>query len=66
MCHAKCSFGSGFAMDSADFGQCIAAAQRAEYSGPYTLIYDGPDRDEWAALAMERDFIQDKIMAQAN
>ena len=66
LCHAKCSFASGFAMDTADFGRCIAAAQRAEYSGPYTLIYDGPDDDEWAALAMERDFIQAKMLAKAN
>ncbi len=56
-CHAKCSFAAGFAMDRDDYGQCLTAAANAGYTGPFTLIYDGPDADEWQAIAMERDFI---------
>lgn len=66
LCHAKCSFGTGLAMDKDDFGFCIAAAQQAGYAGPYTLIYDGPDEDEWAGLAMERRFIQEQMLANAS
>ena len=57
--HAKASFSGPGIMDTADYGQCVAAAMNAGYDGPYTLIYDGPGDDEWAGIAMERQFIQD-------
>ncbi len=66
LCHAKCSFAPGFVMDRVDFGLCIEASQRVAYEGPYTLIYDGPEDDEWAALAMERDFLRDKMSAKGS
>lgn len=65
LCHAKCSFGPEFAMDRDDFGACIDASVRARYAGPYTLIYDGPDDDEWRGLALEREFIQARLLAEA-
>lgn len=56
-CHAKGDFSSG-ALDEADYAACLAAASAAGFRGPYTLIYDGPDNDELAHLAVERDFIR--------
>jgi sugar phosphate isomerase/epimerase len=55
--HAKCSFSDGLSMDAHDFGRCLDAAEAAGYGGPYTLIYESPDDDEWQALRMERDFV---------
>jgi sugar phosphate isomerase/epimerase len=55
--HAKCTFSDGLNMDAHDFGRCLDAAVAAGYGGPYTLIYESPDDDEWQALRMERDFV---------
>ncbi len=56
-CHAKASFDSADHMDEDDFAQCLGAAAMAGYSGPYTLIYEGPG-DEWLGLAREAAFIR--------
>ncbi len=56
LCHAKVSFGSGLKMDEADYRLCLEASRRAEYEGPYTLIFDS-EGDEWAGLDAERKFI---------
>jgi hypothetical protein len=60
--HAKCAFNAALsepeAMDEADFGRCLDIAAAAGYSGPYTLIYDGPDEDEWAGIAAEAEFVR--------
>lgn len=67
--HAKCSFsgrlGDPGSMDRDDYGKCVQIAADAGYDGPYTLIYDGPDDDEWAGLAMEAEFIRDKLAAES-
>jgi sugar phosphate isomerase/epimerase len=55
--HAKCHFGEDGAMDRADFVQCLELARDAENAGPYTLIYDGPNADEWAGLDAERAIV---------
>lgn len=60
LCHAKASFVDG-QMDEADYGLCVAAAEEAGYTGPYTLIFDAPHPHEWAGLAEERDFILSRI-----
>ncbi|MCD7060747.1 sugar phosphate isomerase/epimerase family protein [Pelagibacterium xiamenense] len=57
--HAKAHFDTVSGMDTGDYRACIAACEKAGYRGPFTLIYDGPDADEWAGLAAERAFIQD-------
>jgi sugar phosphate isomerase/epimerase len=63
--HAKCSFSAKLdmpgAMDRDDYGKCVIIADNADYAGPYTLIYDGPDDDEWTGLAMEAQFIRDTL-----
>ena len=56
LCHAKCSFAAGLAMDSTDYGNCLKAAAEAGYGGPFTLIFDSPG-DEWRGIEMERDFV---------
>lgn len=56
-CHAKCHFDSDGRMDRDDYVRCLELAQEAGFAGPYTLIYDGPDDDEWHGLARERDVV---------
>jgi sugar phosphate isomerase/epimerase len=63
--HAKAHFPRVGEMDVDDFGRCLTVADQAGYDGPYTLIYEGPDADEWEALAMERDFVRDHFAAKA-
>jgi sugar phosphate isomerase/epimerase len=58
-CHAKCYFERVGEMDADDYGRCLEAAYASGYDGPYTVIYEGPDADEWEAVAMERDYVLD-------
>ena len=58
LCHAKCGFGPGLAMDDGDFGHCMKAAADAGYEGPHTLIFESPG-DEWRGLEMEHKFVRD-------
>lgn len=60
LCHAKANFVSG-QLDEADYGACIALAEDAGYTGPYTLIFDADHPSEWAGLALERDFILSRL-----
>lgn len=55
--HAKCHFGKGLTMQADDFGRCLDAAVASGYRGPFTLIYESADDDEWQALRIERDFV---------
>ena len=54
--HAKCRFADAPAsretMDRDDFTRCLNLVRDADFSGPFTLIYDSPDADEWRALAL--------------
>ncbi len=52
--HAKAHFAGPGSMDRADYEQCLALCQQSSFSGPYSLIYDGPDDDEWAGLQLEK------------
>ena len=52
--HAKCHFSEESGMDRTDFVRCLELARAATKAGPYTLIYDGPNADEWAGLDAER------------
>ncbi|GAC1366976.1 MAG: TIM barrel protein [Ktedonobacteraceae bacterium] len=56
-CHAKAHFDSPDAMDKEDYIKCLELTRAANFAGPYTLIYDGPDPDEWAGLASERELV---------
>lgn len=56
--HAKCSFTSPLQPDAGDFERCLQVCDEGGFSGPYTLIYDGPDDDEWAGLRLEADMVR--------
>jgi sugar phosphate isomerase/epimerase len=57
-CHAKCHFGHDGEMDRVDFVRCLDLSKAAGFAGPYTLIYDGPDADEWNGLDREREIVE--------
>ncbi|MBO0781139.1 MAG: sugar phosphate isomerase/epimerase [Ktedonobacteraceae bacterium] len=57
-CHAKASFTPPYEMDKDDYTQCLDITRSANFSGPYTLIYDGPGSDEWVGLAQEQQVVQ--------
>lgn len=56
-CHAKCSFTAPMTPDRADYEHCLKITQQAHFDGPYTLIYDGPDDDEWAGIKLEAELV---------
>jgi sugar phosphate isomerase/epimerase len=63
--HAAASFPERNAMDRDDFGRCIDLAAEAGLDGPHTLIYNGPDDDEWAALRVQREFLLQRLADRA-
>ncbi|HLV36359.1 MAG TPA: sugar phosphate isomerase/epimerase [Spirillospora sp.] len=56
-CHAKCSFAAPMEPDTEDFLHCLDIAAEAGFSGPFTLIYDGPGDDEWDGIRLERQLV---------
>ncbi len=56
-CHAKCAFLAPHTPDSTDYKQCLDILEEAQFSGPFTLIYDGADDDEWAGLSIEKEIV---------
>lgn len=56
--HAKAYFLPSGEMDRDDYVTCLELTQRAGFTGPYTLVYDGPDNDEWKGLAMEAEVVR--------
>lgn len=62
ICHAKAGF-TGGEMDAEDYGRCVDMAERAGYTGPYTLIFDSEQPDEWEGVAIERAFIRERLSA---
>ena len=64
--HAKASFPSPGVIDADDFGRCLTACDAAGYAGPYTLIYEGADADEWAAIEAEKRFVEDSFARNGN
>jgi len=59
--HAKCSFPAPREPNTEDFEACLGFLRDADFKGSYTLIYDGPDSDEWGHLEIERDIVQKYI-----
>jgi sugar phosphate isomerase/epimerase len=51
-CHAKCHFNAA-GPDVDDYLRSLQILKDAGYDGALTLIYDGPDDDEWAMLDVE-------------
>lgn len=52
--HAKAHFSAPGVMDREDYTKCLELCRHINFSGPHSLIYDGPDNDEWRGLALER------------
>lgn len=57
-CHAKAHFLTPNQLDLADYDRCLTLTSEAHFAGPYTLIYDGPNDDEWHGLALEREIVR--------
>ncbi len=57
-CHAKCTFNAPNTPDRHDYIRCLDLTRAAGFSGPYTLIYDGPDNDEWTGIRQEMEMVQ--------
>ena len=57
-CHTKAHFSAPGKMDKDDYIRCLDLTQDAGFSGPHTLIYDGPGDDEWEGLTIEREVVQ--------
>ncbi len=56
-CHAKAHFSPTDGMEKDDYIRCLDITQAAGFTGPYTLIYDGPNENEWAGIAGEREIV---------
>ncbi len=60
--HAKCRFSDApiglETMNRDDFTRCLNLVRESGFSGPFTLIYDGPDSDEWRGLELEREVVE--------
>lgn len=52
-CHTKAHFDAATGIDAADYRRCLELSSKAGFAGPYTLIYDGPNSDEFAGLKTE-------------
>lgn len=57
-CHAKCRF-TGVGADRKDFRLSLQVLQGVGYDGPFALIYDGADDDEWRWLDVEWDIVRE-------
>ena len=57
-CHAKAFFTEGYQMDEEDFTRALDVCKAADFQGPYSLIYDGPDGDEWQGLQLEKAVVE--------
>ena len=57
-CHTKAHFTAPGKMDRDDYIRCLNLTEAAGFSGPHTLIYDGPGDDEWEGLTIEREVVQ--------
>lgn len=57
-CHCKPQFNADGAIERNDYVQCFDIVHDAGFSGPLSLIYDGPSADEFAGLAAEKAIAQ--------
>lgn len=62
-CHTKAHFSDKDELDGDDYVRCLNITREAGFSGPYTLIYDGPNPDEWNGLSRERQVVVPYIHA---
>jgi sugar phosphate isomerase/epimerase len=62
-CHAKCGF-SEAGTEADDFRQTLSILKRAGFAGPISLIYDGPDPDEWSGLDFEWEIVNEIFLSE--
>ncbi|GCE30482.1 sugar phosphate isomerase [Dictyobacter alpinus] len=62
-CHTKAHFSANDELDKDDYIRCLDITRAAGFSGPYTLIYDGPNPDEWHGLSRERELVTPYLQA---
>lgn len=55
--HAKAYFAAPGQMDKIDYVRCFELCQAIHFGGTHSMIYDGPDNNEWQGLQLERDVI---------
>ena len=56
-CHTKAHFDATVGIDVTDYRRCLELSHNAGFAGPYTLIYDGPNADEFAGLKTEAEIV---------
>lgn len=56
-CHAKAEFFDSENLDVEDYTHCLDLLQKADFSGPFTLI-NGTPGDEWRGLQIEKAIVQ--------
>lgn len=57
-CHAKAHFDAPLKIDEEDYVQCLDIVQGAGFSGPHTLVYDGPGKKEWESLNIQCEIVR--------
>ena len=58
-CHAKCRSSADGTLQVDGYRRALAAVLEAGFDGPLALVYDGPDPDEWAALAACQEIVDE-------
>jgi sugar phosphate isomerase/epimerase len=61
-CHCKPPFLADGSLDTDDYTRCFDITRAVGFSGPYSLIYDGPRDDEFAGLAAEKAVAQKYVL----
>jgi sugar phosphate isomerase/epimerase len=59
-CHAKAHW-NGDLMDETDYRASISTVLEGGYAGPFALVYDGADDDEWKGLAALRAVVEAEL-----
>jgi sugar phosphate isomerase/epimerase len=55
-CHTKAHFEKGL-IDRQDYERCLEITRQAGFDGPYTLIFESPEPDNWEGLAIEKEVV---------
>ncbi|GAA0307918.1 sugar phosphate isomerase/epimerase family protein [Kineococcus aurantiacus] len=63
-CHAKAHW-DGPVLDEDDYRRSVSTVLDHGYAGPFCLVYDGADDDEWAGLAAQREVVRDELARRA-
>ncbi|WP_380173406.1 sugar phosphate isomerase/epimerase family protein [Kineococcus sp. DHX-1] len=59
-CHAKAHW-HGAAIDAEDYRRSVSTVLEHGYTGPFCLVYDADDADEWAGLDVQRGIVRELL-----